>query len=293
MTDKQCNRDNSCTSCGTAGQCTQAEKETHAQKLIDLRMSQIKYKFMVLSGKGGVGKSSVAVNIAATLSGQGYAVGLLDADIHGPNIPKMLGVENVKPLEADDGILPITTPDKIRVMSIAFFLREHDDAVIWRGPLKHSLLRQFLGDVVWGSLDYLIIDLPPGTGDEALSIVHLLKRVSGALIVTTPQDVALLDARKSITFCREIQIPIIGVVENMSGMTCPHCKGRIELFKTGGGERIAQQMKVPFIGRIPLDPAMVVCTDEGRPFVLSHPDSEARKAFDSLADNWNKLIAVQ
>jgi Mrp family chromosome partitioning ATPase len=293
MTDKQCNRDNSCTSCGTAEQCTQAEKETHAQKLIDLRMSQIKHKFMVLSGKGGVGKSSVAVNMAATLSGQGHAVGLLDADIHGPNIPKMLGVESVKPLEADDGILPITTPDKIRVMSIAFFLREHDNAVIWRGPLKHSLLRQFLGDVVWGPLDYLIIDLPPGTGDEALSIVHLLKRVSGALIITTPQDVALLDARKSITFCREIQIPIIGVVENMSGMTCPHCQSRIELFKTGGGERIAQQMKVPFIGRIPLDPAMVVCTDEGRPFVLSHPDSEARKAFVSLVDNWNRLIAVQ
>jgi len=292
MADAPCDRNQSCTGCATAEQCSQAEREVHAQRLTDLRMSRIKHKFMVLSGKGGVGKSSVAVNLAATLSGRGHTVGLLDADIHGPNIPKMLGLESTKPVEADDGILPITTLDNIRVMSIAFFLREHDDAVIWRGPLKHSLLRQFLGDVLWGDLDYLIIDLPPGTGDEALSIVHLLKRVSGALIVTTPQDLALLDARKGITFCREIQIPVIGVVENMSGMTCPHCKNQIELFKTGGGERIAQQMKVPFVGRIPLDPAMVVCADEGRPFVLSHPDSVASKAFHGLAENWNKLIAV-
>jgi len=292
MADSSCQRDQSCTGCATAEQCSQAEKEAHAQRLIDLRMGRIKHKFMVLSGKGGVGKSSVAVNLAATLAVQGHAVGLLDADIHGPNIPNMLGVESVKPMQADDGILPISTADKIRVMSIAFFLREHDDAVIWRGPLKHSLLRQFLGDVLWGDLDYLIIDLPPGTGDEALSIVHLLKRVSGALIVTTPQDVALLDARKSITFCREIQIPVIGVVENMSGMTCPHCQSQIKLFKTGGGERIAHQMKVPFVGRIPLDPAMVICADEGRPFVLTHPGSEASQAFLSLAESWNKLIAA-
>ena len=203
----------------------------------------------------------------------------------------MLGVDTVKPSAAEEGILPIATEDNLRVMSIAFFLREHDDAVIWRGPLKHSLIKQFLGEVLWGPLDYLIIDLPPGTGDEALSVAHLLKNVSGAVVVTTPQDVALLDSRKSITFCREIKIARIGVVENMSGMICPHCDEEIQLFKTGGGERIAQEMKVPFIGRIPLDPEMVICTDEGKPFIVNHPDSPVTKAFAAAAENWSRRLA--
>jgi len=263
MSKEKCESDSSCQTCSDASKCSQAEKEAHDKKIVEKKMRDIRYKFMVISGKGGVGKSSVAVNLAATLAKQGYAVGILDADIHGPNIPKMLGVEDQRPMAAEDGMLPIAVSDNLRVMSMAFFLRQTQDAVIWRGPLKHSLLKQFLGEVHWGKLDYLIIDLPPGTGDEALSTAHLIQNVNGALVVTTPQDVALLDSRKSITFCREIKVPLIGVVENMSGMVCPHCNKKIDLFKTGGGERIADEMNVPFLGRIPLDPQMVICTDAG------------------------------
>jgi len=290
MANEKCEKDASCQSCDSASQCSQAQKEAHDQELIERKMQNIKYSFMVISGKGGVGKSSVAVNLAATLSQQGAEVGILDADIHGPNIPKMLGVEDKKPLAVDEGILPIAVTDKLRVMSIAFFLQQSQDAVIWRGPLKHSLIKQFLGEVQWGKLDYLIIDLPPGTGDEALSTAHLIKKVSGALVVTTPQDVALLDSRKSITFCREIKVPLIGVVENMSGMLCPHCNKVIDLFKTGGGERIAGEMKVPFLGRIPLDPQMVISTDDGTPFVLQHPESAVAKAFEAVAKKWRSYL---
>ena len=287
MKEEKCRSDNSCQSCSDATKCSQAEKEAHEAELIENKMNDIKYKFMVISGKGGVGKSSVSVNLAATLAAQGYKVGLLDADIHGPNIPKMLGIEDRKPLAADaEGILPIAVSDNLRVMSIGFFLQNTDDAVIWRGPMKHGVLKQFLGEVNWGSLDYLIIDLPPGTGDEALSTAHLIKNVNGALVVTTPQDVALLDSSKSITFCREIKIPIIGVVENMSGMTCPHCHKTIDLFKVGGGEKIAAQMKVAFLGRIPLEPEMVISTDSGEPYVAKSPDSAVAKAFRDVADNW-------
>ncbi|MCP4715236.1 MAG: Mrp/NBP35 family ATP-binding protein, partial [Deltaproteobacteria bacterium] len=179
---------------------------------------------------------------------------------------------------------------RLRVMSIAFFLEHSHDAVIWRGPMKHGLIQQFLGEVEWGALDYLIVDLPPGTGDEALSTAHLIKAVDGAVVVTTPQDVALLDSRKSITFCREIKVPRIAVVENMSGMVCPHCGKDVELFKTGGGQRIASEMKVPFLGRIPLDPQMVICSDEGRPFVINHPETPAGQAFTQIAEEWKKKL---
>jgi len=289
----ECSSDTACQTCSTADTCSQEEKERHAKSLIDKAMGAIGKKFMVLSGKGGVGKSSVAVNLAATLAARGKKVGILDADIHGPNIPKMLGVESERPLAADgpgDGIIPVAATDNLRVMSIGFFLDGQDNAVIWRGPMKHGLLKQFLGEVQWGELDYLIMDLPPGTGDEALSIAHLIGSVDGAVIVTTPQDVALLDSRKSISFCREIKIPLIGVVENMSGLLCPHCNKEIDLFKTGGGERIAGEMNVPFLGRVPLDPAMVMCGDEGRPFIAAHPDSPVTTAFIGIADGWKKLL---
>jgi len=289
----ECSSSTGCQTCSTAGSCSQEEKEKHAQGLIDKAMGAIGKKFMVLSGKGGVGKSSVAVNLAATLASRGKKVGILDADIHGPNIPKMLGVEDKRPMAAPgpvDGILPIAATDSLRVMSIGFFLDSKDSAVIWRGPMKHGLIKQFLGEVYWGELDYLIMDLPPGTGDEALSIAHLIGKVDGAVIVTTPQDVALLDSRKSISFCREIKIPLIGVVENMSGLLCPHCSKTIDLFKTGGGERIANEMKVPFLGRVPLDPIMVMCGDEGRPFVDVHPDSPVTGAFTAIADAWEKQL---
>ncbi len=290
MSTDNCERDGTCQTCNDASKCSQAEKEAHDKALIEKRMGSITYKFMVISGKGGVGKSSVAVNLAATLANQGYQVGILDADIHGPNIPKMLGVDDQRPMATEDGIVPIAVTDNLRVMSIAFFLQQRDDAVIWRGPLKHGLIKQFLGEVVWGTLDYLIIDLPPGTGDEALSVAHLLQNVDGALVVATPQEVALLDSRKSITFCREIKIPLVGVVENMSGMICPHCQQKIDLFKTGGGKIIAEEMNIPFIGAIPLDPQLVMSTDEGEAYVLRSPDSAVAGAFNQVADIWKRHL---
>ena len=288
-----CKSDTGCKTCDTAATCSQDEKERRAQRFIDTAMGSIGKKFMVLSGKGGVGKSSVAVNLAATLAAQGKKVGILDADIHGPNIPKMLGIDTERPEAAPgpvDGMLPISVGENLSVMSIGFFLQDEEQAVIWRGPMKHGVMKQFLGEVQWGTLDYLIIDLPPGTGDEALSISHLIGKVDGAVIVTTPQEVALLDSKKSISFCKELKIPKIGVVENMSGMLCPHCGKTIDLFKTGGGEKIAKKMKVPFLGRVPLDPAMVMCGDEGKPFVSTHPGSPATAAFTGIAEAWEKLI---
>jgi Mrp family chromosome partitioning ATPase len=188
--------------------------------------------------------------------------------------------------------MPIPTKTGVKVISIAFLLRNKDDAVIWRGPLKHSIIKQFLGEVFWGVLDYLIIDLPPGTGDEALSTAHLIKNVDGAVIVTTPQDVALLDARKSVTFCRQIDIPLVGVVENMSGLICPHCEKQIDLFKTGGGEKAALEMKIPFLGRIPLDPGIVLSTDNGVPFVANNGNSTVAEAFRRISQEWRQLLAA-
>jgi Mrp family chromosome partitioning ATPase len=273
-----------------AHKCSEEEKDVHERARLKATMDLIKHKFMVLSGKGGVGKSSVAVNLAVALAQEGFEVGLLDADIHGPNIPKMMGVEEKRIEISPDGLLPIKTERGVKVISVAFILRHRDDAIIWRGPLKHNLLKKFLGEVFWGALDYLVIDLPPGTGDEALSTTHLIKDVDGAIIVTTPQDVALLDARKSITFLRQLKTPLIGVVENMSGFTCPHCNKEIDIFKVGGGERAAQEMGVYFLGRIPLDPKMVICSDSGVPVVVQHPDSQAGEALYKISHSWRALL---
>ena len=290
MSTEKCDEKKSCQSCETSEKCSQEEKDAHEQKVLDERMAYVKHKFMVVSGKGGVGKSSVAVNLAVTLAKEGYDVGLMDADIHGPNIPKMLGLEDERPGATKEGLLPITTIHGLKVISIAFFLQSKDDAVIWRGPLKHSLIKQFLGEVYWGDLDYLIIDLPPGTGDEALSVAHLLKSIDGAVIVTTPQDVALLDSRKAVTFTRQLKIPLVGIVENMSGFNCPHCNKPIDLFKKGGGEKAAREMLVPFLGRIPIDPEIVVSGDSGTPLVTISGHEEAKNAFTEISKNWRKLL---
>lgn len=294
MSDQTCDSAGTCQSCSESEKCSQDLKEKHAKQVIQNNMKQIGHKFMVLSGKGGVGKTSVSVNLAAALAKKGRRVAILDADIHGPNIPKMLGVDGKRPEPAEgdaNGILPVKAFDNLYVMSIGFFLNSENDAVVWRGPMKHNLMKQFLGEVVWGELDYLIMDLPPGTGDEPLSLSHLMDGVDGAVIVTTPQDVALLDSKKSITFCKELNIPLIGVVENMSGLLCPHCSKEIDLFKTGGGERIAKQMDVRFLGRLPLDPEIVICSDEGNPLVTANPEAPASKAFSEIADNWEKNLS--
>jgi ATP-binding protein involved in chromosome partitioning len=247
----------------------------------------IKHRLVVMSGKGGVGKSTVASNLAIALSLKGYEVGLLDVDIHGPSIPKMLGLGGRKTTGGDDGLLPVFAMPNLIVMSIGFLLREDDAPVIWRGPLKMGAIRQFLEEVKWGDLDFLIVDLPPGTGDEPLSITQLMPG-SDAIIVTTPQDVALLSVRKSINFAKILKMKILGIVENMSGLVCPHCGKKINLFKTGGGEKAAIDFSIPFLGRIPIDPRIVEEGDKGIPFILSQKDSPAAKAFDEIVEKIEK-----
>lgn len=230
-------------------------------------MENISHKFIVLSGKGGVGKSSIAVNLAVWLSMRGKNVGLLDVDIHGPSIPKLLNLENRRVVVQGERMMPIFYSDALKVMSIGFLLQKDDDALIWRGPMKHNIIKQFVTEVRWGKLDYLVVDCPPGTGDEPLSIAQLLGKIDGAVVVTTPQDLAVIDVKKCITFCRQLNVPVLGVIENMSGFVCPHCKQRTDIFKGNGGRRMADDFGVPFLGGIPLDPRLAAACDSGRPWV--------------------------
>jgi ATP-binding protein involved in chromosome partitioning len=263
---------------------TMDEKDYRLKK----SLARIKHKIVVMSGKGGVGKSTVTVNLATALAMRGYEVGILDADIHGPNIPKMLNIEHEDVMSDEDGLMPVLVPPHMKVMSMAFLLQDPDTPVVWRGPIKMGALRQFVAEVKWGELDFLIVDLPPGTGDEPLTIAQLLEDADGAIVVTTPQDVALLDSRKSVTFAQALKMPVLGIVENMSGLICPHCHNTIDLFKVGGGERAAGEMGVPFLGRVPLDPNVVLGGDDGSPIVLKDKANPASKAFDEMVE---KLLA--
>jgi ATP-binding protein involved in chromosome partitioning len=254
-------------------------KRDAEEKELKQRLSAIKHKVFVLSGKGGVGKSTVAVNVAVLLAFQGKKVGLLDIDIHGPNVPKMLGVEGRHVSGTENNLNPYEYMPNLKLMSVAFLLPGSDSAVIWRGPLKMHIIEQFLRDVNWGELDYLVVDAPPGTGDEPLSICQLVPDADGAVIVTTPQEVSVLDVRKCITFCRQVKTPVLGVVENMSGFTCPHCGEKVNLFKSGGGEKMAKEMGVAYLGSIPIDPAIVEGGDAGRPVASLYADSPTKRAF--------------
>ena len=256
----------------------QAEREQ-----IRKRVKQIKHQILVLSGKGGVGKSTVAVNLAMSLALAGKSVGLLDIDIHGPSIPKILDLEKETVRITGDTILPVEMRRNLKVMSIGFLLRGSDDAVIWRGPMKYQIIKQFLKDVQWGILDFLIVDSPPGTGDEPLSIVQLLEDADGAIIVTTPQEVALSDVRKCINFCSNLKLPILGVLENMSGFICPNCGQKTDVFKSGGGEIMARQMGVSFLGRVPIDPQIVQSCDLGKPFVYYYNQNPTAKVFRNVS----------
>lgn len=256
----------------------QAEQEARLKS----RMSRIKNKIVIMSGKGGVGKTTVAVNIAHALAASGLKVGILDTDIHGPNIAKMLGIEKKVLLGLDGGIAPVEVMPNLFAVSMALTGHDPDQPVIWRGPMKMGVIKQFLSDAVWGDLDYLIIDSPPGTGDEPLSVCQLIPDVTGAVIVTTPQDVAVLDARKTVLFAHQLNIPVLGVIENMSGLICPHCKKEIDLFKTGGGEKAARALKVPFLGRIPIEPEMVISGDEGNPYISGGRKTEAAIAINEI-----------
>lgn len=246
---------------------------------IQNRMSQIKHKIFILSGKGGVGKSTVAANLAVSLSLSGKKVGLLDVDIHGPSIPKIFNLEDKKLIIMGDTIMPVPVSENLVAMSIGFMLHDKDDPIIWRGPMKYQMIKQFLKDVEWGQLDYLIIDSPPGTGDEPLSVIQFLEEPDGAVIVTTPQQVALSDVRKGVSFCRNLNLPIIGVIENMSGFVCPKCGETTDIFKSGGGENMALEMNIPFLGRIPIDPQIVNACDSGEPYIQQYSQSQAAQAF--------------
>jgi Mrp family chromosome partitioning ATPase len=239
---------------------------------LSAKLCRIRKKILVLSGKGGVGKSTVAVNLAAAFVLAGRKVGLLDVDIHGPSIPTMLGLEAVPVQEVGGELLPVEMGG-LKVLSLGFFLRNPDDAVIWRVPMMMKAIQQFLKDVAWGDLDVLVVDSPPGTGDEPLSVCQLLGKVDGAVVVTTPQKVAAVDVRKSISFCRQVGVPVLGVVENMSGFACPRCGEVTAVFRSGGGRRIADDMGVPFLGSIPIDPKIAEACDEGRAYITSYADS--------------------
>ena len=256
-------------------------EETEDQRLAR-RMGRIQNKILVMSGKGGVGKSTVATNLALSLLHAGKRVGLLDVDIHGPSIPGMLQLSGSLMQDKDGNLLPFNYSG-LKVMSIGFLLPSRDDAVIWRGPMKMTLIRQFLQDVDWGDLDYLVIDLPPGTGDEPLSVCQLAAPVDGAVVVTTPQDVATADVRRSIRFCQKLNLPVLGVVENMSGFACPHCGEITHIFNQGGGEKMAADMNVPFLGRIPIDAGIGTSCDNGTPFVENPTSSESAQAFAQIA----------
>ena len=281
---KKCDSSQDCPSCSQSASCSEDEKQAHRERMLKETLSHIEHKLMVMSGKGGVGKSTVAANLAVSLARRGFEVGILDADIHGPNIPKMLGLDNEKLIGTPQGMLPVPLYPNLKVLSMAFMLPNADAPVVWRGPLKHGILQQFLAEGEWGDLDYLIADLPPGTGDEPLSVAHLIGQVDGSVIVTTPQEVALLDSRKAVVFSQMVHVPVMGIVENMSGFKCPHCGKDIDLFKMGGGEKAARELQVPFLGRIPFDPDIVKDCDMGKPFVASKPDSPASKAFEAITD---------
>jgi len=247
-------------------------------------LSKIKNRLLVFSGKGGVGKSTVAANLGVALSERQLKVGLLDVDIHGPNLAKMLGVEHERLVSAgENSILPVAVTKNLSLVSMAFLLQDKNMPVIWRGPMKMKVIQQFLGDVAWGNLDWLVIDSPPGTGDEPLSVAQLIP-ATGAIIVTTPQEVSLLDSRKAVNFARRLNLKIYGVIENMSGLVCPHCGKVINLFKEGGGEKIARELGVAFLGRIPLEPKIVESCDEGKPFVTYYRKSQASKAFENILE---------
>ncbi len=262
----------------------ESEQEYQDRQALTQRMCRIGYKLLVMSGKGGVGKSTVAANLAITLALAGKQVGLLDVDIHGPSIPKLMGLDDGRAVAHDGELVPIEVGGNLKVISIAFFLASNRDAVIWRGPMKYNAIRQFLKDVAWGPLDYLVIDSPPGTGDEPLSVAQMIGQPAGAVLVTTPQDLAISDVRRSVSFCEKVSLPVVGIIENMSGLTCPHCGGRIDLFKTGGGEALAREMGVAHLGRIPIDPQIVVCGDDGIPYVHRFAESPAAQAFAEIVE---------
>ncbi|WXG41026.1 MAG: Mrp/NBP35 family ATP-binding protein [Candidatus Freyarchaeum deiterrae] len=265
--------------------------ESFAQKKkVQGKMTKIKHKIMIMSGKGGVGKSTVTANLATALAKKGYKVGILDSDIHGPSIPKILGIQgkHLKPTET--GFYPITTKQGVKVISMDLLLLDSETPLIWRGPLKMKAIRQLLSDAEWGELDYLLIDLPPGTGDEPLNIMQLMPEMDGAIIITAPSDLSQYVVRKAVSMARKMNIPIIGIIENMSGFVCPNCGEKYDILGSGGGKKISEEMNLNFLGQIPIDPKITENTDQGTPFIINDPESQAAKVFNEIVQKIQKTV---
>lgn len=266
--------------CG-GGRCAGNQGADPQDGTIEKTLSRIKNKLIVMSGKGGVGKSSFAANLAVALAGKGLPTGLLDVDLHGPSIAGMMGIDGLLDVTSDQRAIPKTVGSHLKVVSMQSLMQDPDQAVIWRGPAKTGIIRQFIADVCWGDLDFLIVDSPPGTGDEPLSVAQT---VAGArsLIVTTPQDVALADVRKSINFCRNVNMEIVGLIENMGPFACPCCGETIELFKSRGGRLTAEAMGIAFLGTLPFDPGVVKACDEGTPIAADGQKGPFVDALDQV-----------
>lgn len=285
-------------SCG-GGSCGASKNEAQIhlaqqEAAIKISLGKIKNKILVMSGKGGVGKSTVSTNLAVGLANQGFKVGLMDVDLHGPDICRMLNLdENIHNSHTGKGLVPpMKVGDNLKVISLEYMMEDRDDPIIWRGPLKIQAIRQFISDMDWGYLDYLIIDAPPGTGDEPLTIANTIPDAQ-AVVVTTPQEIALADVRKSLNFCKHVKMRIVGVIENMSGLVCPHCHETVDVFKSGGGEKTASDFGVPFLGRVPMDPRVVLGGDSGSPYLTSAEKSPAIEAFAIVIANVVKNVGTK
>lgn len=271
-------------------QAARMQEVLDEERRVRERMAKVKHKIIVMSGKGGVGKSTVAANLAVAMSKLGSRVGILDSDIHGPSIPKIMGVEGMRPSGGPTGIYPILSGYGVRVISIDLFLENSEDPVIWRGPLKMSAIRQFLSDVDWGELDYLFIDLPPRTGDEPLSVMQLLPNMDGAVIVTAPSDLSKHVVKKAINMSIKMNIPVIGIIENMSGFVCPKCGEKYDLLGSGVGKEMAEEMNVRFLCQIPIDPEISRNSDKGVSFLIEDPNRESSKIFMKIAQKIKSIV---
>ena len=272
-----------------AGQQDMAAKQKQEDAAIKASLAKIKHKIFVLSGKGGVGKSSVSANLAAKLSKKGYKTGLMDVDVHGPSIAQMLGLTELLEISKDQLLIPKQVNGNLKVVSVQALMQDKDQAIIWRGPAKTGMIKQFISSVDWGELDFLIIDAPPGTGDEPLTVVQAIPEALG-VVVTTPQEVALADIRKSISFCKTVHLKTLGIVENMAGFKCPHCNEPIDLFSSGGGERTAKSSGLEFLGSLPFDTQVVASGDNGIPMMFQDKETEFTKAFDAIVENITKQL---
>jgi len=265
-----------------------ANPQAEQDAAVNSSLARIKNKIMVMSGKGGVGKTSTSVNLSIALANKGFKVGIMDVDLHGPDVPRMLGLEGMLGLSKNKKLEPMRSIKNLKAVSIESLTSSKDDAIIWRGPIKYSAIKQFIGDVEWGDLDFLVIDSPPGTGDEPLTIAQTITDAK-AVIVTTPQEVSLADGRKSISFCKTVKMEIFGLVENMSGFECPHCHENVDIFGSGGGERTATETGIRFLGKVPFDQKVVACGDSGTSIQEKYVDSPVSKAITDIADKVAEL----